>query len=253
MPAAALSTNVVLVHQGPGRREGTSCHRTLREPGPRRRARLPPRGADGGHEGHPQPARRLVPQPPPPPLTRGDHRGRSCRRSVPRSTTCHAGTTPRSWAGPTSSPACWRTSIAPRSAAAARRSCSPATPGSARPGCSTSCAVRATERGVRVLVGHCVDLGDVGLPYLPFVDLLRPVAGDPELAPVSLGEPGARRAARRPRARRRRRSRRTGEGRELGRPLPHRAAPQPAEDGRLQLFESVAGADLRAGRRRARC
>ena len=31
------------------------------------------------------------------------------------------------------------------------------------------------------------------------------------------------------------------EGRDLSRPLPHRAAPQPVDDGRLQLFESVAG------------
>src|SRR5206468_4861890 len=30
------------------------------------------------------------------------------------------------------------------------------------------------------------------------------------------------------------------EGRDLSRPLPHRAAPQPVDDGRLQLFESVA-------------
>ena len=42
---------------------------------------------------------------------------------------------------------------------------------------------------MRVLVGHCVDLGEVGLPYLPFVDLLRPVAGDPDLAPVSSANP----------------------------------------------------------------
>src|SRR3954470_19494044 len=49
--------------------------------------------------------------------------------------------------------------------------------------------VRAIERGVRVLTGHCVDLGDVGLPYLPFVDLLRPVAADPELAPAAAGNP----------------------------------------------------------------
>ena len=48
---------------------------------------------------------------------------------------------------------------------------------------------RAAARGVRVLTGHCVDLGDVGLPYLPFVDLLRPVADDPELAPVATGNP----------------------------------------------------------------
>src|SRR4051812_49461615 len=49
--------------------------------------------------------------------------------------------------------------------------------------------VRAAARGVRVLTGHCVDLGDVGLPYLPFVDLLRPVAAEPELAPAAAGNP----------------------------------------------------------------
>ena len=100
--------------------------------------------------------------------------------------------------------------------------------------------VRAAERGVRVLTGHCVDLGDVGLPYLPFVDLLRPVAGEPDLAPVSsanpalaallAGRPGSLPPV--PPA---------GEGRDLSRPLPNRAAPQPVDDGRLQLFESVAG------------
>ena len=48
---------------------------------------------------------------------------------------------------------------------------------------------RAGGRGVRVLTGHCVDLGDVGLPYLPFVDLLRPVASEPQdTKPAS--EPG---------------------------------------------------------------
>src|SRR4051812_50024215 len=33
---------------------------------------------------------------------------------------------------------------------------------------------RAAERGVRVLTGHCGDLGEGGPPYPPFVDLLRP-------------------------------------------------------------------------------
>jgi DNA-binding CsgD family transcriptional regulator/tetratricopeptide (TPR) repeat protein len=99
---------------------------------------------------------------------------------------------------------------------------------------------RAAERGVRVLTGHCVDLGDVGLPYLPFVDLLRPVAGDPELAPVSSANPVlagllAGRASGPPPVLP------AGEGRELSRPLPNRATPQPVDDGRLQLFESVAG------------
>ena len=93
----------------------------------------------------------------------------------------------------------------------------------------------AAARGVRVLTGHCVDLGDVGLPYLPFVDLLRPVAADPELAPTAAGNPvlsgllAGRPAAPVPR-----------DGGDLGRPLPNRAAPQPVDDGRLQLFESVA-------------
>src|SRR3954467_7141278 len=107
---------------------------------------------------------------------------------------------------------------------------------------------RAIERGVRVLTGHCVDLGDVGLPYLPFVDLLRPVAADPELAPAAAGTPVlAALLAGRP----------TSlppvppaaEGRDLSRPLPHRAAPQPVDDGRLQLFESVAAliCELAAG------
>ncbi|WP_217640550.1 helix-turn-helix transcriptional regulator [Blastococcus tunisiensis] len=99
---------------------------------------------------------------------------------------------------------------------------------------------QAARRGVRVLVGHCVDLGEVGLPYLPFVDLLRPVVADPELAPATASDPVlAALLAGRP----------VGsppapaavEGRDLGRPLPHRAAPPPVDDGRLQLFESVAG------------
>ncbi|MCO7221649.1 AAA family ATPase, partial [Klenkia sp. PcliD-1-E] len=68
----------------------------------------------------------------------------------------------------------------------------------------------ARERGVQVLTGHCLDMGDVGLPYLPFVDLLRPLrdelpAGHPALVPL-LGAPDA----------------------------------GPAEGGRLPLFEAVA-------------
>lgn len=34
---------------------------------------------------------------------------------------------------------------------------------------------RARERGARVLVGDCLQLGDTGLPYAPFVGALRPV------------------------------------------------------------------------------
>jgi DNA-binding CsgD family transcriptional regulator len=107
---------------------------------------------------------------------------------------------------------------------------------------------RAAERDVRVLTGHCVDLGDVGLPYLPFVDLLRPVAADPALAPgvagnaaltgLLTGRPGVP-VAESP----------AGDAADLGRPLPHRAARPPLDDGRLQLFESVAAllSELGAG------
>src|SRR4051812_7391744 len=99
-------------------------------------------------------------------------------------------------------------------------------------------SARAAKRGARVLTGHCVDLGDVGLPYLPFVDLLRPIAAEPDLAAAAdnpvlaallAGRPGIIPPV--PAA---------AEGRELSRPLPNPATPQPVDDGRLQLFESVA-------------
>ncbi|WP_448621270.1 ATP-binding protein [Geodermatophilus sp. URMC 65] len=90
-------------------------------------------------------------------------------------------------------------------------------------------AARAAERGLRVLTGHCVDLGDVGLPYLPFVDLLRPVAagsGQPGL-PELLSGRGAPAVSELP----------AGDAADLGRPLVRRPV---ADGGRLQLFESVA-------------
>jgi len=40
-------------------------------------------------------------------------------------------------------------------------------------------AGRAEQRGVRVLTGSCVELGDIGLPYLPVVDALRGIADNP--------------------------------------------------------------------------
>jgi DNA-binding CsgD family transcriptional regulator/tetratricopeptide (TPR) repeat protein len=97
---------------------------------------------------------------------------------------------------------------------------------------------RAAQRGLRVLTGHCVDLGDVGLPYLPFVDLLRPVVADPDLAPEladhpvlaglltgRTGVPGPPAAV---------------DESDRGSALTRSGLRPPADDGRLQLFEAVA-------------
>ncbi|MEU5182532.1 AAA family ATPase [Streptomyces longwoodensis] len=54
-------------------------------------------------------------------------------------------------------------------------------------------AGRAARAGVTVLTGHCVDLGDVGLPYLPFTEVLGAVAADERLAPVLAAHPEAER------------------------------------------------------------
>ena len=215
----------------------------LREPRPRRRARLPPRGAAGRRPAAPAAGAAPGSATAGAPADRarhGDHRDRSCRRSVPRSTTCHAGTTRRSWAGPTSSAACWRTSSG-----------------------------RSAGRSSAVLLA-----GDAGVGKTRLLDELdrprrrarRPGArsGTASTSATS-GCPTcrsstccARSPATRPRARVRRRTRCSpgcspaapgarppvppaSEGRDLSRPLPHRAAPQPVDDGRLQLFESVAG------------
>ena len=55
-------------------------------------------------------------------------------------------------------------------------------------------ADRAGRRGMRVLVGGCVELGDIGLAYLPVVDALRGLADDPAeaqlLAEVAMTAPG---------------------------------------------------------------
>ena len=39
-------------------------------------------------------------------------------------------------------------------------------------------ATGAHERGFGVLVGHCTDFGDAGLPYLPFSEIFGRLAGD---------------------------------------------------------------------------
>jgi DNA-binding NarL/FixJ family response regulator/tetratricopeptide (TPR) repeat protein len=55
-------------------------------------------------------------------------------------------------------------------------------------------ADRARRRGMRVLAGGCVELGDIGLAYLPVIDALRELADDPEearlLAAVATTAPG---------------------------------------------------------------
>ena len=43
-------------------------------------------------------------------------------------------------------------------------------------------ADRARRRGMRVLVGGCMETGDVGLPYVPFVDAFRDVGTRPDEA-----------------------------------------------------------------------
>lgn len=46
-------------------------------------------------------------------------------------------------------------------------------------------AQRAQEVGARVLVGGCMETGDVGLPYVPFVDAFRDVGARPDEAEVA--------------------------------------------------------------------
>ncbi|MFF3936862.1 helix-turn-helix transcriptional regulator [Streptomyces phaeofaciens] len=83
-------------------------------------------------------------------------------------------------------------------------------------------AARATRAGTTVLTGHCVDLGDIGLPYLPFTEILGVLAADERFAPVLAAHPVVDRL--------------------LG------AGPDAERDagGRLPLFEGMAGllADL---------
>jgi DNA-binding CsgD family transcriptional regulator/tetratricopeptide (TPR) repeat protein len=54
-------------------------------------------------------------------------------------------------------------------------------------------AARAAASGTTVLTGHCVDLGDVGLPYLPFTEILGVLAGDERFAAVLAAHPGVER------------------------------------------------------------
>ncbi|WP_405825386.1 AAA family ATPase [Streptomyces sp. NBC_01390] len=79
-------------------------------------------------------------------------------------------------------------------------------------------AGRASDRGMTVLTGHCVDLGDVGLPYLPFTEILGVLAADERFAAALAAHPVV--------------------GRLLG-----GGAEDGVQDagGRLRLFEGMAG------------
>ncbi|MET9494888.1 AAA family ATPase [Streptomyces sp. NPDC006552] len=90
----------------------------------------------------------------------------------------------------------------------------------------TEAAAHAAATGMTVLTGHCVDLGDVGLPYLPFTEILGAAAADPRFAETFAGRPAVNRL--------------------IGAAPGTGTAPDP--DSRLQLFEGVAGllADLAA-------
>ncbi|MFD4625204.1 AAA family ATPase [Streptomyces sp. NPDC058475] len=90
----------------------------------------------------------------------------------------------------------------------------------------TEAATHAAATGMTVLTGHCVDLGDVGLPYLPFTEILGALAADDRFASAFTAHPAV--------------------GRLLGGGTG--AGPDVAPDGggRLRLFESTAAllADL---------
>ncbi|HEY6749683.1 MAG TPA: AAA family ATPase [Mycobacteriales bacterium] len=85
---------------------------------------------------------------------------------------------------------------------------------------------QARDGGATVLVGHCVDLGAVGLPYLPFAEALRQLAelagDDGPLASALRDRPALDRLITRP-----------------GRPGASPAADD--DSARLQLFDAVAG------------
>ncbi|WP_373682253.1 MULTISPECIES: helix-turn-helix transcriptional regulator [Streptomyces] len=50
-------------------------------------------------------------------------------------------------------------------------------------------SAHAAATGMTVLTGHCVDLGDVGLPYLPFTEILGVLAADDRFAPAFASHP----------------------------------------------------------------
>ncbi|WP_327312315.1 helix-turn-helix transcriptional regulator [Streptomyces sp. NBC_01235] len=93
-------------------------------------------------------------------------------------------------------------------------------------------AVRAARSGMTVLTGHCVDLGDVGLPYLPFTEILGVLAADERFAAVLAAHPVVDRLL--------------GTGTDAMRDDTGPATRSGGEGGRLRLLEGMAAllADL---------
>lgn len=90
----------------------------------------------------------------------------------------------------------------------------------------------AASSGVSVLLGHCIDLGGVGLPYLPFAEIHAQVSGGAEVDPIMAQALASRPAL----------SGLVGQSATV--PL------GPDDVGRLQLFDAVGGllADLASQR-----
>ncbi|MFD9322481.1 ATP-binding protein [Streptomyces sp. NPDC060053] len=93
-------------------------------------------------------------------------------------------------------------------------------------------ATRAARSGMTVLTGHCVDLGDVGLPYLPFTEILGLLAADERFAAVLAAHPLVDRLL--------------GAGTDTARDDAGLAPRSGSGEGRLRLFEGMAAllADL---------
>jgi DNA-binding CsgD family transcriptional regulator/tetratricopeptide (TPR) repeat protein len=91
----------------------------------------------------------------------------------------------------------------------------------------TELVSRAAERGVQVLVGHCVDLGDAPPPYLPFAEAFARLAAErPDVVEQLIVDLPA-----------------------IGRLLPGRTGSDPDDRlGRGELFESILAALTRLGR-----
>jgi len=86
----------------------------------------------------------------------------------------------------------------------------------------------ATGEELTLLVGHCVDLGELGLPYLPFTEVLASLKRnpDPAVAQMVANHPGVVRLL-------------SGEP-SLESEQPDQVAPSPAGSGQRQLFDAVA-------------